>query len=77
MLIVFAMVFSVLIARAVDLQILGRDLYDGEAKARQLRVVEIAARRGPITDRNDEPLAVSSPVDTIFAVPAKLAQARE
>ena len=76
-LIVFAMVFSVLIARAVDLQILGRDLYDGEAKARQLRVVEIAARRGPITDRNDEPLAVSSPVDTIFAVPAKLAQARE
>jgi cell division protein FtsI (penicillin-binding protein 3) len=76
-LIVFAMVFSVLIARAVDLQILGRDLYDGEAKARQLRVVEIAARRGPINDRNDEPLAVSSPVDTIFAVPAKLAQARE
>ncbi len=76
-LIVFALVFSVLIARAVDLQILRRDFHDGEAKARQLRVVEIAARRGPITDRNDEPLAVSSPVDTIFAVPAKLAQARE
>jgi cell division protein FtsI (penicillin-binding protein 3) len=76
-LIVFALVFSVLIARAVDLQILRRDFHDGEAKALQLRVVEIAARRGPITDRNDEPLAVSSPVDTIFAVPAKLAQARE
>ncbi len=76
-LIVFAIVFSVLIARAVDLQILRRDFHDGEAKARQLRVVHTAARRGPITDRNDEPLAVSSPVDTIFAVPAKLAQARE
>ncbi len=76
-LIVFALVFSVLIARAVDLQILRRDFHDGKAREIQLRVVEIAARRGPITDRNDEPLAVSSPVDTIFAVPAKLAQARE
>lgn len=76
-LIVFAMVFSVLIARAVDLQILRRDFHDSEAKALQLRVVHTAARRGPITDRNDEPLAVSSPVDTIFAVPARLAQARE
>jgi cell division protein FtsI (penicillin-binding protein 3) len=76
-LIVFALVFSVLIARAVDLQILRRDFHDGKARELQLRVVEIAARRGPITDRNDEPLAVSSPVDTISAVPAKLAQARE
>ena len=76
-LIVFAMVFSVLIARAVDLQILRRDFHDSEAKALQLRVVHTAARRGPITDRNDEPLAVSSPVDTIFAAPSRLAQARE
>jgi cell division protein FtsI (penicillin-binding protein 3) len=76
-LIAFSMVFTVLIVRAVDLQILRRDFHDAEARARQLRVVHTAARRGPITDRNDEPLAVSSPVDTVWAVPAELAQAQD
>lgn len=76
-LIAFAVVFAVLIGRAVDLQILRKGFLDEEADARQLRVVHTAARRGPITDRNDEPLAVSSPVDTVWAVPSELAQQRD
>jgi cell division protein FtsI (penicillin-binding protein 3) len=40
-----------------------------------LRVVNIPAHRGMITDRNDEPLAISTPVDSIWADPQDLLEA--
>ncbi len=43
-----------------------------EGERRYLRVGEIAARRGMITDRNGEPLAVSTPVETVWGEPRKL-----
>ena len=46
-------------------------------KNHYISAYEIPAYRGMITDRNDEPLAVSSPVDTICADPKQLIQHRE
>ncbi|HET9048603.1 MAG TPA: penicillin-binding protein 2 [Chiayiivirga sp.] len=67
-----AVVCAVLVGRAVDLQVLHNDRYQREGDARFLREVEISASRGMITDRNGEPLAVSSPVDSIWVDPKTL-----
>src|SRR5690606_27530387 len=48
------------------------DFYQREGDARFLRDLPIAASRGMITDRNGEPLAVSSPVDSIWVNPRLL-----
>ena len=61
-----------LVARAVDLQLLRNDFYQREGDARFLRDIPIAASRGMITDRNGEPLAVSTPVDSIWVSPRML-----
>lgn len=66
-----------LIGRAVQLQIVDRDFLNSEANARQLRTVELSAHRGTITDRNGEPLAVSTPVDSVWVDPRDLASAPE
>ncbi len=66
-----------LIWRAVDLQILHKDFLQGQGDARHLRVVSIPAHRGMITDRHGEPLAISTPVDSIWANPQDLLSARD
>lgn len=73
----FAAVLSVLVWRALDLQVLHRDFLQGQADARHLRVVSIPAIRGTITDRNGEPLAMSTPIDSVWANPQELISARE
>ena len=67
----------VLAWRAVDLQVMDSGFLQREGAARHLRVVEIPAHRGNIVDRNGEPLAVSTPVDSIWAQPGKVMEARE
>ncbi|HYN79159.1 MAG TPA: penicillin-binding protein 2 [Lamprocystis sp. (in: g-proteobacteria)] len=63
----------VLVASAVFYrQVVETDFLRGEGERRYLRVGEIPARRGMILDRNGEPLAVSTPVETIWADPRKL-----
>ena len=62
-------VFAVLVARALQLQILHADFYLREGSSRQITSVEIPAHRGPIEDRNGEPLAISTPVYSISADP--------
>jgi cell division protein FtsI (penicillin-binding protein 3) len=62
---------SVLLWRAVDLQLLNNDFLRNHGDARALRVVKIPAHRGVITDRNGEPLAMSTPVHSIWATPRK------
>ncbi|HWS27668.1 MAG TPA: penicillin-binding protein 2 [Xanthomonadales bacterium] len=59
-----------LIGKAVAVQILGKDFYQREGDARHLRNVSIPAYRGMISDRNGEPLAVSTPVASLWAEPA-------
>lgn len=71
-LIVFALVW-----RAVDLQVMNRDFLQGQGDARHLRVLTMPAHRGMITDRNGEPLAISTPVDSVWANPKELALERE
>lgn len=64
----------VLIGRAAHLQLIGSDFYQQQGDARFLREVPIATSRGQISDRNGEPLAVSSPVESVWANPKELLQ---
>jgi cell division protein FtsI (penicillin-binding protein 3) len=63
-----------LVARAVFLQVIDEDFLNRQGDARILRDVKLSANRGMVLDRNGEPLAVSTPVDTVWADPRKLAQ---
>lgn len=66
-----------LLGRAVQLQLLDQDFLARQADARHLRTATISAHRGPIKDRNGEPLAVSTPVDSIWVNPGELIQASD
>lgn len=72
MLLIFMLCSVALIARAVNLQVMETDFLQGQGKARFLREVTIASTRGVITDRNGEPLAVSTPVDSVWVHPGEL-----
>ena len=72
MLLIFLLCSVALIARAVNLQVMETDFLQGQGKARYLREVTLASTRGVITDRNGEPLAVSTPVDSIWVHPGQL-----
>jgi len=61
-----------IVVRAAYLQLFDKDFLKGQGDERFLRVVKVPAHRGMIVDRNGEPLAVSSPVNSIWAQPAKL-----
>ncbi len=74
-LVFFAVAATSLVARAVYLQVLSKDFLNQQADTRHLRTEKITAHRGTITDRNGEPLAISTPVDSIWANPKKLAAA--
>lgn len=71
----FGLFAGALFARAVHLQVLDKDFLNMQADTRHLRVEKISSHRGTITDRNGEPLAISTPVDSIWANPRKLAPA--
>ena len=73
----FGLVAASLVARAVHLQVLDTDFLTREADSRHLRTEKISAHRGTITDRNGEPLAISTPVDSIWANPQQLAPAMD
>ena len=63
---------SLLVARAVELQLLDHGFLAKQGDDRSMRVVKIAAHRGAITDRNGEPLGVSTPVDSVWVNPQEL-----
>jgi cell division protein FtsI (penicillin-binding protein 3) len=66
-----------LIYRAVNLQLVDHGFLSSQGDARFTRVTSIAAHRGTITDRYGEPLAVSTPVDSIWVNPKELALATD
>ena len=68
---------AALLWRAVDLQLVDHGFLARQGDARFSRVLQIAAHRGTITDRYGEPLAVSTPVDSIWVNPGELALANE
>ncbi len=63
---IFALVGLFLLLRLFFLQ-LNTDFLKGQGDARAIRKVSIEAQRGIIFDRNNEPLAVSAPVYSIWA----------
>ncbi|HEX4858567.1 MAG TPA: penicillin-binding protein 2 [Usitatibacteraceae bacterium] len=62
--------FAVLAVRAFILQGVNNDFLQAKGEARFVRVVEIPASRGAVLDRNGKPLAISTPVESIWASPA-------
>jgi cell division protein FtsI (penicillin-binding protein 3) len=56
-----------------SLHIRDRDFLQGQGDARTIRPVPLVANRGLITDRNGEPLAVSTPVKSIWVDPGEVA----
>ncbi len=63
--------------RAIELQLKEHEFLAGQGDARFSRVAEISATRGTITDRYGEPLAVSTPVDSVWVNPKELALASD
>ncbi|WNW11694.1 penicillin-binding protein 2 [Pseudomonas sp. DTU_2021_1001937_2_SI_NGA_ILE_001] len=62
--------------RIIDLQVVDHTFLQEQGDARSLRHIPIPAHRGLITDRNGEPLAVSTPVTTLWANPKEMLQDR-
>jgi cell division protein FtsI (penicillin-binding protein 3) len=77
LIILFGLASLGLIGRAVHLQVMETDFLQGEGEARHVRVVEMPTLRGVISDRHGEPLAVSTPVDSIWVNPSELLQEPE
>ena len=61
-----------LIARAIFLQVVDQNFLEKQGDARFTRVAKLSANRGMILDRNGDALAVSTPVDTVWANPREL-----
>jgi len=61
--------FVVLVGRALYLQVLDNEFLQHEGALRYARSLELSAHRGRITDRNGELLAISTPVESLFASP--------
>ena len=66
-----------LVVRSADLQLFDDGSLLKEGKARFSRVAKLAAHRGTIYDRNGEPLAISTPVDSVWINPEELNQAAD
>ena len=67
---------ALLVWRAIDIQVLHREFLQEQGDARHLRVVAMPAHRGMIADRNGEPLAISTPVDSVWVSPREFLAAR-
>lgn len=69
---VLTLILIVLVGRLFQLHLVDREFLKHQGDVRTLRVEPISAHRGMITDRHGEPLAISSPVATLWADPTKL-----
>lgn len=66
--------FAVLIGRAFYLQLLNNDFLQDKGEQRYLRDIEVSASRGKIVDRHGDMLAVSTPMKSLWAIPADARQ---
>jgi cell division protein FtsI (penicillin-binding protein 3) len=73
----FSLLLLILIWRMVDLTVLHRQFLQGQGNARSLRIVDIPAYRGMITDRHAAPLAVSTPVESVWVNPKEFSPDKE
>jgi len=61
-----------LVYRAVDLHVFEQAFLAGQGDARTIRFEKLEAHRGVIMDRHGSPLAISAPVETVYADPRYL-----
>ncbi|HYX62613.1 MAG TPA: penicillin-binding protein 2 [Burkholderiales bacterium] len=69
--------FAALSMRALYLQAVNTDFLQEKGVARYSRVLEVPATRGRILDRQGEALAVSTPVQSVWAIPADVEPGRD
>ncbi len=69
---VFLVVMVALAWRLVDLHVVDQDFLRKQGDVRTVRTETIDAHRGMITDRHGESLAVSTPVETVWANPSEM-----
>lgn len=62
----------VLVGRAFDLQVFNKQFLKAQGDMRHVDDISVSAYRGMIKDRNGEPLAISSPVQSIWVNPQEL-----
>lgn len=67
--IVFLLVLSGLTWRVVNLHVFEKKFLQNEGDRRTIRMVGTPAHRGMILDRNGEPLAISTPVNSVWLNP--------
>ncbi|CDZ78628.1 Peptidoglycan synthase FtsI precursor [Legionella massiliensis] len=72
----FVLLLAALLFRMLDLTVLHRQFLQGQGDARSLRTIDIPAHRGMITDRQGTPLAVSTPVQTVWINPKTFAPSK-
>jgi len=64
--------FFILIGRGIFLQAINTGFLQNQGNSRFSRVVEIPAHRGNITDRHGEPLAISTPMKSLWVFPGQV-----
>jgi len=69
---VFLLVVATLAWRLVDLHVVDQEFLRQQGDVRSIRVEQIDAHRGVVTDRYGESLAVSTPVETLWANPSEV-----
>ncbi len=60
---------AMLIGRAIDLQVINKQFLQKKGDTRHISKVTVPAYRGEILDRNNKPLAISTPVHSIWVNP--------
>lgn len=66
------LLFGVLLGRGLYLRVYKETFLKEQGRARYARTLKLDANRGMITDRNGEPLAISTPVQSVWASPRSL-----
>ena len=66
---VIAIIYFVLMARSAYIQVVEPEMLKKQGDMRSLRVLENTVQRGSIVDRNGDELAISVPVETVWADP--------
>lgn len=66
-----------LAGRAIQLQYAEQEFLTAQGESRQLRTVPIPASRGMLLDRHGEPLAISTPVQSVWAEPTQLIESQD
>ncbi len=69
LLVLLCVMFVGLAARAAYLQGVRQDFLQRKGEARYSRVIDLPANRGVVYDRHGEPLAISTPMESVWASP--------